>query len=613
MINKILVLFLFFGMVFWNCEESEEPLPEDCAGVAGGDNICGCTDSTAINYDSTATFDDGTCDTITVTQADIEAAIELVNEANVHLENVFTNLYDSDEPEDIDGIIDLLDFTNAYALYTEAQTLHPDNEDANFGVAVTGLMQVVQDQSFNDMIDEWDNYFSNTTLFEADTSNTRVLGRQGFGLPLNADGMRIPITPFLDMPLRMARMSLDYVPQFSELQNIIRDIMLPYIDAGIAGLEKVEANPDYVFTITSAMQPDVGSSSMELDLTEVYTIDMMLHAIKAIANTIIAHNFDFATHDGAGIVAELNLGSDFGTINSTGEAELSAAYAAMQSAITKLDNAIDFLENESDDQDNDVIAQMENYSDYQDMRDALDEVNDMITQPTWVTYNENSYDGYYGDYSGTGNYYDYNYEEDSVRVDISKFYTNPFQDLKEMVPPYVVTEGIDYDWNWVDQHTSYWQEGDYDTLYFTMTVTGSDDWLNFEYYRETFPNGDVDTMMWGNIPVPQEVIDAVDQKSDSLVSVYSGYQVNVYLYWSGQYLEDTEVSTSSIIRWYVYEYEFDGASSYPIITWDADNYEDWKNGWPDPTFNGIVPDWTVDDLLEFLDLDDEDDWEKVWD
>ena len=612
MIKKILVLFLFFGMVFWNCEESEEPLPEDCAGVAGGDNICGCTDSTAINYDSTATFDDGTCDTITVTQADIEAAIELVNEANVHLENVFTNLYDSDEPEDIDGIIDLLDFTNAYALYTEAQTLHPDNEDANFGVAVTGLMQVVQDQSFNDMIDEWDNYFSNTTLFEADTSNTRVLGRQGFGLPLNADGMRIPITPFLDMPLRMARMSLDYVPQFSELQNIIRDIMLPYIDAGIAGLEKVEANPDYVFTITSAMQPDVGSSSMELDLTEVYTIDMMLHAIKAIANTIIAHNFDFATHDGAGIVAELNLGSDFGTINSTGEAELSAAYAAMQSAITKLDNAIDFLENESDDQDNDVIAQMENYSDYQDMRDALDEVNDMITQPTWVTYNENSYDGYYGEYSG--NYdYNYDYEEDSVRVDISKFYTNPFQDLKEMVPPYVVTEGIDYDWNWVDEHTSYWQEDDYDSVSFTITVTGSDNWLDFEYYRETDPMGNVDTSMWGNIAVPQEVIDAVDQKSDSLVSVYSGYQVNVYLYWSGQYLEDTEVSTSSIIRWYVYEYEFDGASSYPIITWDADNYEDWKNGWPDPTFNGIVPDWTVDDLLEFLDLDDEDDWEKVWD
>ena len=33
----------------------------DCAGVLYGENICGCTDSTAMNYDSTATFDDASC------------------------------------------------------------------------------------------------------------------------------------------------------------------------------------------------------------------------------------------------------------------------------------------------------------------------------------------------------------------------------------------------------------------------------------------------------------------------------------------------------------------------------------------------------------------------
>jgi hypothetical protein len=33
----------------------------DCAGVLYGDNICGCTDSIAANYDSNATFDDGSC------------------------------------------------------------------------------------------------------------------------------------------------------------------------------------------------------------------------------------------------------------------------------------------------------------------------------------------------------------------------------------------------------------------------------------------------------------------------------------------------------------------------------------------------------------------------
>ena len=35
---------------------------KDCAEVWGGNNICGCTDNTAINYNSNATFDDGSCD-----------------------------------------------------------------------------------------------------------------------------------------------------------------------------------------------------------------------------------------------------------------------------------------------------------------------------------------------------------------------------------------------------------------------------------------------------------------------------------------------------------------------------------------------------------------------
>ena len=39
------------------CEDKEK----DCAGIEGGNNICGCTASTATNYDSTATFDDDNC------------------------------------------------------------------------------------------------------------------------------------------------------------------------------------------------------------------------------------------------------------------------------------------------------------------------------------------------------------------------------------------------------------------------------------------------------------------------------------------------------------------------------------------------------------------------
>ena len=59
--KRFLPLFILTGVVFWSCEDEPQSQPEDCAGIVGGDNICGCTDSTSINYDSTATFDDGSC------------------------------------------------------------------------------------------------------------------------------------------------------------------------------------------------------------------------------------------------------------------------------------------------------------------------------------------------------------------------------------------------------------------------------------------------------------------------------------------------------------------------------------------------------------------------
>ena len=48
------ILLSFFFII--SCEE-DDPKQEDCAGIIGGDNICGCTDIEAVNFDSTATFD----------------------------------------------------------------------------------------------------------------------------------------------------------------------------------------------------------------------------------------------------------------------------------------------------------------------------------------------------------------------------------------------------------------------------------------------------------------------------------------------------------------------------------------------------------------------------
>ena len=58
---SIFIFSIFCVVIFLSCEK-EESETEDCAGVLGGESICGCTDSEAINYDSTATYDDGSCE-----------------------------------------------------------------------------------------------------------------------------------------------------------------------------------------------------------------------------------------------------------------------------------------------------------------------------------------------------------------------------------------------------------------------------------------------------------------------------------------------------------------------------------------------------------------------
>ena len=53
-------IVLLITFLISSCSEQELE-PVDCAGIENGSTICGCTDTTAFNYNSNATFDDGSC------------------------------------------------------------------------------------------------------------------------------------------------------------------------------------------------------------------------------------------------------------------------------------------------------------------------------------------------------------------------------------------------------------------------------------------------------------------------------------------------------------------------------------------------------------------------
>ena len=55
-----MIPLLICSLFILTCEE-KNPLPLDCAKIEGGNNICGCTDNTAANFNYLATYDNGSC------------------------------------------------------------------------------------------------------------------------------------------------------------------------------------------------------------------------------------------------------------------------------------------------------------------------------------------------------------------------------------------------------------------------------------------------------------------------------------------------------------------------------------------------------------------------
>ena len=579
--NKSIFYLIFFGIIslsIWSCEEF--------------------LDEESVDPDKI------------ITEEDIAESDALVEEGNVELENVFSELYDSDEPDSVQGLLDMVDFTDAYDSFDEARTVNPENYDAHLGASLTGLLQVTQDQSFRDMVDSWDNYFANTTPFEVEQSESQILGRNGFGLPISQEGMQIPISSFVGVPLNMAKITQEDVPQLSDLQTVISSVLLPYIDQGITSLNLIEDLPDsieFVFTVSTEMQPDVESGELELDLTEVYLMNMMMHALKGVLNTMLAYNFDFVTHDAAGIEAELNLNSDFATLKSDGAERLAVAFTAMNTAIDKFEAAVTYNYNETDDDFDDLIPRIDQ-DEYLDVIEGIQDARDVLNQPSWII--DEECDDYGYDYDG---YYYYICDEDSMQVDIQQFWVNPISDMKQMIPSYTIAAALDSSWDWDGENGHLYDE-------WTFVRPGEDDcqgWNDYYFegrvYGEPIDENDSASYYYYGCP-PDGLEDTLRNLYNNLLDEYSSVNnLQVSMYYNYNMVDYGETFTLGEANWWA-EWEYiEGVYSYPVITWDADTYDEWKNGWPDPTFNGLFPTWTADDLMEFLDFEDGDDWDKTWD
>jgi len=538
-----------------------------------------------------------------VSPEDSLAAINLVVEANNSLENAMNTMLNA-EPDSVQQMLDLMDFSEPFGLYSSAVAHDPGNPDANFGVAFTGFLMISQDQALQDMLLNWENYFNANEPFAVN----ETVARRGYGMPFTVDGIMIPIAPMVELPLSMAKMSLDYVPQFSEFQAIVAGSFLPVIQQSIAALEEVDDDPTYVFEVSPSMQGDAEADPIELDMTEIYLIEAGLYALDGLLNTVVAYNFDFVSHDAEGIMQELSQGSDFATLKSDGAQLLSGAYASAITAFDKVDMSLDFLEAETDEQSNDLIQILE-IDDYDDIRAGLDDARSALQGPTTFHYS------YWEDVYNNGNWVGEIEVEDSVDVDISQFFLNPIADFKALLPPYTMATAIEYD---------------YEYFYLTQQIQAEDSNVTIEDLNNTYLEMNLDYYFMDGIPVlnasvrmgflmfdlstanPDDLPPSVFELYDEFVIMADAYSGALYqfpylqFFWSGNVTTGQPLTISGNVH---IEYE-QQSSAYvtPDPTWNAETYTDWLASWPDPTMNNIFPNLDAAGLAELLNFHEED-WE----
>mgnify|MGYP006865006357 CR=1 FL=1 len=544
-----------------------------------------------------------------VSAEDSTAAVAKVNEAIAALEAEIEEIVNA-EPDSVQAVLDLLDFSGPYALFVEANELDHRNNDANFGLGFTGFLMLSQDDQLQEMLLRWESYFNIHEPFTV-TDPQPSLMKSGYGLPLTVDGIRVPIAPLIEMPFALSKMSVDDVPQFSEFQDLVESLFLPVVLESIAALELVDDDPDYVFEISAAMQGEDEAEPIELDLTEIYVLEMGLYGLKGLLKTVIAYDLDFASFDSAGIVDELSQGSNFATLKAGGADDLASALTSALLAADRAVSALDFLEAETDLQDDDLIRNDEDV-DLDEIRQVIEEVQSALSGPTIIHYE------YWDDMNEDDNKTDDEMIEDSVNVNISQFFNNPINDFKAMLPPYTIGIMHEYEYEYdsitadilVEDSNVIAPDLDETLIELTLSYQNQGSEPEFSAFVTMYTGGGLGVAYHLSNPANQDVLpEGVYEMYAEFLALVQFYSSELYQFQSIEFSWLGVVTTGeslTIQGSFVIEYE-ERVKTYtiPDPQWNAGTYSEWLNAWPDPTMNAIFPDLDAAGLANLLDFNEE--------
>jgi hypothetical protein len=510
--------------------------------------------------------------------------------------------------------MDMSGVEDANNLFRGAVDKDPSNAAANFGAALTELMLLLDAEStFMTKVTRWEAFLDTTDIFGEpyDDPGLGKISSSGYSLVAKSP-LTLEPTPhfagssYLKAVTGLPKYAQTY-PQFSDWQNLVESEIMPKVSYAIERLDVVEDDPDFVFKVTPDMQGNPAADTLQLDLTEVYLMDAVLHGVEAVCNIAIAYNLDMATYDTSSMKQMLAPSGDFMKIRSGKESAMPTALDDIVLAIDKTDAALAFLEAETDDQIDDIITlDMATQAEIDMVKLSIDSLKQAFTGPVDVDFStffaqssetvvsEPISDG------GSDGIGKFSTMSEIVTIDLTALFdgTSPFEP-KSLVPAYTVEVGLDTSWEYQPETEVQLTDNAAATATLTFSEPGE---YYFQFWKSYDPYWTEESGSDWNVDVP-EFEEAVNWKMDSLKTEYgdSLAYANVSVYWS-YYIGENDPATGEPYQFPI-EKTFSGdvhvnfalqypdwVDHYPIIVWDADTYTDWIAALGgDFTFNGLFP------------------------
>jgi len=335
------------------------------------------------------------------------------------------------------GVPDLtvFDFDGLHAKFVSYLNQHPGDPTASFGAALTSIMSMATSDNVAILIDSVGAFLQGGGFLKASVLNPDRFSDRGnlMAFPTDLPSTGVPKNFLGQAYASLVYRALEDPIQFSDIQYVIRTEFIPAMDEAIDFLYNVIDHPDYVFWVTPEMTGGT-SDSVEIDRPDFLAFMAGLKVISSFFHMAVAYNVDVPSLDSAGLAYMFDQSNNWMSLYMDGATQMAASRDEFLDAVDMVDSAISALQVEQTvdlDQSNDLIVANWSLSDYIEAQMIVDSVRAYMVLPQWVI-----------------GQFDADPEPDSVRIDVSKIFTNPINGVFNLLPPYTsdVTTGLDTVW-----------------------------------------------------------------------------------------------------------------------------------------------------------------------